>query len=85
VTDLFESKTCMMDIVKINVNMDMLWANPKIAMLLSWTVHRKLIGINETISKLQSKRRDKDVSKNKLNCPKASTKTSLCLMTEHFG
>jgi len=34
VTDLFGSKTCMMGIIKINVNMGMLWANPKTVMLL---------------------------------------------------
>jgi hypothetical protein len=34
VTDLFGSETCMMDIVKINVNWGMLFENPKIVMLL---------------------------------------------------
>jgi hypothetical protein len=34
VRDLFESKTCVMDIVNINVNMGMLWANPKTVVLL---------------------------------------------------
>ena len=33
-TDLFGSKTCVMDIIKINVNMDILSANPITVMLL---------------------------------------------------
>lgn len=38
VTDLFGSKTCVMDIIKINVNMGMLLANSNIVMLLYFQV-----------------------------------------------